>query len=239
MTGPLALEVIATSLADAIAAELGGAARIELVAALDRGGFTPPMALVERVLAGVRIPVRVMVRQTEPHEVPDPAVRRRLVDEARVMGQQPVDGLVFGALTGGRIDEALLDAIAAASGRPITFHRAFEALRDPAAGLSVLARHPAVDRVLCDGGGGTWPERARRLSDWQGQAAGRLQMLAGGGLTDDALIALSGAPTLHEVHVGRLVREPATVGGDVSARRVADLVARLRQLRPQGDDTFR
>ena len=57
-------------------------------------------------------------------------------------------------------------------------------------------------------------------------------MLAGGGITEDALMALSEVQGLREVHVGRLVREPATANGVVSAERVAGLVARLRRLRP-------
>jgi copper homeostasis protein len=234
VNAPLALEVIATSLDDAVAAEQGGAARIELVAALDRGGLTPSLALVERVLAAVRIPVRVIVRVDEPHEVPDAAARRRLAEQARVIGQHPVDGLVFGALVDGRIDEALLDAVAGAAGRPVTFHRAFEALADPLAGLDVLARHPAVDRVLCDGGTGSWTERAERLGAWSLRAGPGLLMMAGGGITADALAPLSGVSELQEVHVGRLVREPATAGGVVSADRVAALVVRLARLRPPG-----
>ena len=230
MTTPLALEVIATSLDDALAAEQGGAARVELVRALDAGGLTPSMPLVETVLARVGIPVRVMVRETQRHEVPDPRVRRRLVDQARAVGQHPVDGLVFGALTDGRIDQALLDAIAGASGRPITFHRAFEDLADPDAGLIALARHPAVDRVLCDGGAGGWPERAARLAAWATRAGAGLLLLPGGGITEQALAALARVPGLREVHVGRLVREPATVDGVVSAGRVAALVAHLREL---------
>lgn len=234
MIAPLALEVIATSVDDALAAEAGGAARIELVTALDRGGLTPSMALVEAVLARLTIPVRVMVRDSEPHEVPDPSVRRRLVEQARAFGHHAVDGLVFGALLDGRIDGALLDAIAGAAGRPITFHRAFEDLADRDAGLAVLARHPAVDRVLCDGGAGTWPERAARLAAWAATTGDALGVLPGGGITEDALAALSRMPGLHEVHVGRLVRDPSTVDGSVSARLVAQTVACLSQLRASG-----
>lgn len=234
MSDPLALEVIATTLEDAVAAERGGASRIELVAALDRGGLTPPLALVERVLAVLRIPVRVIVRASEPHDVPDPQVRRRLVEQALAIGQLRVDGLVFGALARGGIDEALLDAVAAAGGRPITFHRAFEALADPLQGLDVLARHPAVDRVLCDGGAGPWAERADRLEAWSRRAGPGLIMLAGGGITEEALGPLSRVPALREVHVGRLVREPATAAGVVSADRVAALVVRLADLRGSG-----
>ncbi len=232
MIGPLALEVIATSLDDARAAQEGGATRIELVTSLERGGLTPSLAMVEAVLTHVSIPVRVMVRDAEPHQVPDPHVRRRLVDLARAIGQRSVDGLVFGALVDRRIDEGLLDAVSAAAGRPITFHRAFEDLADHDEGLAILARHPAVDHVLCDGGSGGWAERALRLGTWATQAGSGLQVLPGGGITRAALAVLSRVPGLHEVHVGRLVREPATVEGRVSALRVADLVAHLRQLRP-------
>ena len=68
---PIALEVICTSVADARAAEDGGASRLELVASLNRGGMTPPLELVEAVLAEVKVPVRVMVRATESHEIGD------------------------------------------------------------------------------------------------------------------------------------------------------------------------
>lgn len=234
MSPPLALEVIATSLDDALAAQHGGAARIELVTALERGGLTPPLALVERVMARVSLPVRVIVREAESHEVPDPHARRRLVEQARAIGQQGVDGLVFGALASGAIDQALLDAVSGAAGCPITFHRAFEDLRDPEEGLAILARHAAVDRVLCDGGAGTWVQRAQRLGAWSAVVGTGLLLLPGGGITDEALVALSRVPALREVHVGRLVREPSTPGGVVSAGRVATLVAHLGQLRRSG-----
>jgi len=229
---PLALEVIAASLDDALAAEQGGAARIELVAWLARGGLTPALELVDAVLSRVRIPVRVMVRDSEPHEVADPLVRRHLVEQARAVGERPVDGLVFGALVDGRIDEALLDAVGSAAGRLITFHRAFEELANPQVGLATLARHPMVDRVLCDGGPGDWPSRAERLRAWSVLAGPGLHLLPGGGITEEALTAISRVAALQEVHVGRLAREPPSASGVVSARRVADLVALLGQLRP-------
>ena len=56
------LEIIATSLADAIAAERSGADRLELCAALSEGGLTPSMGLVEAVVEGVNIPVHVAFR---------------------------------------------------------------------------------------------------------------------------------------------------------------------------------
>ena len=58
------LEVIVTTLEEALLAEQGGAGRLELVANLAAGGLTPDLGLVQRVIAAVRIPVNVMIR---PH----------------------------------------------------------------------------------------------------------------------------------------------------------------------------
>ena len=228
---PIALEVIVTSVSDALAAEAGGAARIELVRDLGHGGLTPDVSLVDAVLDAVRLPVRVMVRETESHSIGDPDVRAHLVAQARAIGQRPVDGVVFGAVTGGDIDRPLLDRIADASGRSITFHRAFEALADPGAAIGLLAAHPAVDLVLCDGGPGDWATRSARIAAWTRLAHGALRVMPGGGLTAEAIAALAAVPVIQDLHVGRLVREPEVVDGEVSAARVAALVRRLADIR--------
>jgi copper homeostasis protein len=228
---PVALEVICTSVADARAAEKGGAARLELVVSLDRGGMTPPVALVDAVLAAVRVPVRVMVRATEAHQIEDAGTRTTLIEAAREIGARAPDGIVFGAVKDGAIDEALLEAIAAAAGRPVTFHRAFEAVPSSDDAIDVLAGHPAVDLVLCDGGPGPWPARADRIAAWSERARGRLRVMPGGGVTADAIDVLASRPRITDLHVGRLVREPDSVEGAVSRSKVAALVERLHRLR--------
>ena len=230
----MALEVICTSVADARAAEDGGAARIELVASLDQGGMTPPLALVEAVLAAVKVPVRVMVRATESHEVVDAGTRTALVDAARAIGARAPDGIVFGAVSGAAIDEVLLDAIAGAAGRPLTFHRAFEAVRRGDDGIDVLAAHAAVDLVLCDGGPGPWQARTKRIAGWIARAQGRLRVMPGGGVTSDAIDVLASCPGIVDLHVGRLVRDPETAAGLVSPAKVAMVVERLHSIRAGG-----
>ena len=58
------LEVIACSVTDAIAAAQGGAHRIELISRFDIGGLTPSLGLVRDVIRAVKIPVRVMLRES-------------------------------------------------------------------------------------------------------------------------------------------------------------------------------
>ena len=81
--------------------------------------MTPPFALVDEILRRVRIPIRVMVRETEDHEIADAASADRLVAAAEAIAARPVGGLVFGVIRDGRVDLDLTTRIArAAAGRP-------------------------------------------------------------------------------------------------------------------------
>src|SRR5713101_1735759 len=95
-TDELDLEVIACSEADAVAAERGGAGRLEIVRAPEVGGLTPPVSLVRKILSAVAIPVRVIVRENSGFEVADEAEIEKLCNAARKFAALPVEGLVVG-----------------------------------------------------------------------------------------------------------------------------------------------
>src|SRR5690606_29460066 len=136
---------------------------------------------------------------------------------------------LFRSLTGdGQIDEPLLDEVAAAAGTRVTFHRAIEDVPDLEAALAVLGRRPFVDRVLYNGGPGSWADRVARLARLGALAGPSLRFIVGGGVTAEALPVLAGLAMPVDVHVGRLVRRPATDTGRVSAPLVAQVVAGLR-----------
>jgi len=56
-SSPPALEVICTDAEEALAAEAGGADRLELVDEADRGGLSPSVDMVEQVRRAVCIPM--------------------------------------------------------------------------------------------------------------------------------------------------------------------------------------
>src|SRR5512132_1383579 len=72
------LEVIACSVSDAVEAQSGGAGRLEIVRDLASGGLTPPLELVQEILAAVTLPVRVMLREGNSYEVSGHIERERL-----------------------------------------------------------------------------------------------------------------------------------------------------------------
>ena len=202
------------------------------VADLARGGMTPSLDVVDRVLAAVKVPVRVMLRESEAHEVSDPATRRRLVALARELGARPIGGVVCGFLRAGAIDVLLTAAVAdACEGRPLTFHRAIEDCVDPLDALIALKDVPSVDRVLASGGDGPWAERAERLTAWAARLLPDIRVIVGGGVTQALLPSIAQLVGINDVHVGRAARRDGSVDGPVEAKKVAALREALEQAR--------
>lgn len=222
------LEAIAASVADAMAAERGGAHRIELISRFDLGGLTPPLELVREVVASVRIPVRVMLRNKEDFEVRDEHERAQLCAMAEQLATTGIDGLVCGFLRDGDIDEDLLArAINSAPNLRVTFHRAFEELRDPIAAISRLKQFPQVDRILTSGTGATIAQRIAQLAACETAAQPEITILAGGGMDEATVRQIRGHTRIREFHVGRGVRRPATIDGVVDAARVREWLGYL------------
>lgn len=124
------LEVIAWSMDDAIKIEQAGADRIELVIDLEKGGLTPPLELVKQVIDTVKIPVRVMVRDTDASFVYDKETMDKHLMFITALKDIKPEGIVFGSLTkDNKIDFKQLKQVIDVKGdMRLTFHRAFDEL---------------------------------------------------------------------------------------------------------------
>jgi copper homeostasis protein len=220
---PLLLEVIVQSVADARAATDGGADRLEVVRAIREGGLTPPLALVHAIAAETSLPLRVMVRENAGYAMDArelPALRRAAAE----FFAAGVDGIVIGFA---RAAEPSLDDLAsvldAAPGVRATFHRAFDALRDPLRAIDTLAGVAQVDRILTSGGEGAPGRRADRLREYSARAGARLTIIAGSGVDDEAIVEFRRGGWVREVHAGRAAREGGDPEGPVSLARVRRL----------------
>ncbi|WP_233531686.1 copper homeostasis protein CutC [Paenibacillus alkalitolerans] len=203
------LEIIATSVADAKAAEAGGADRIELVSAMAEGGLTPSYAMIEQVVASVSIPVYVMIRPHSRSFRYDSDDVRVMLEDIRVCRQLGAAGIVAGGLTDdGHIDEPRLrDWIEAADGMGVTFHRAFDESANLPLALEAISRFPQVRRILTSGGKNSAPEaipELKRLSELS--ATTHVSIMAGAGLTIENLRGVVKRCRIREVHIGSGVR---------------------------------
>jgi copper homeostasis protein len=211
------VEACVESVASSLAAERGGARRLELCDALFDGGTTPSAGMIAACKVAVSIPVFVMIRPRGGGFVYSDAERdvmRRDVVVARELG---ADGLVIGGLRpDGTVDFALVRFLMeAAHELPVTFHRAFDFTPDLEASLELLA-DAGVQRVLSSGGAATAADGATALADLVRQAGSRLVVMAGGGIREENVRDLVSVSGVREVHV-RLTRP--TLGGKAPARR--------------------
>jgi copper homeostasis protein len=221
------LEVIVTSLRDAIEAEQGGADRLEVVRDLDSGGLTPDILLVRRIVEAVRIPIRIMLRENSSMSLLKGQELDILLGKAVEMSAMALDGLVMGFVWNDQLDARTLRTIAdVAPNMKITFHRAFDVLPDPLHTIRTLKTIPQVDRILTTGGPGSWPARKLRLHCWQRHAAPEITIIAGAGLLKTVIRDLSRDSQISEMHIGRAARIPPETTGQVSRIQVAQLKGR-------------
>ena len=215
----VAVEICATTLDEALAAEAGGAQRVELCASLEVDGLTPEPGLVAAAKHRLAIPVFTLVRPRpgsfvyEPGEI---AAMRRAVVRCRALG---ADGIVTGALyADGRVDEEAMQwLLETAYPLPITFHRAVDQTPDPMEAIEALLSL-GVARVLSSGGAATAREGAPVLAGMVRRAGEALTVVAGGRVRPDHAAALVRETGVRELH--------AHLGPDES--KVAALVAAVR-----------
>ena len=195
------LEVCVDSLAGLEAALRGAAGRLELCSRLDLDGLSPEPGLVEAAQARARVPLHAMVRPRAGDFVARPGEPEAMLREVEGLRERGLDGVVLGLLSpAGEVDrEALARLVAAARPLSVTFHRAFDRVRDPCRALEDLVEL-GVERVLTSGGAASAFEGRHALRALVEQARARIVVMAGGGVREAnhaALLAASGVQELH------------------------------------------
>jgi len=197
----LVLEIAANSVASALAAQEGGANRIELCAALELGGLTPSYAQIALTRERVRIPIYVLIRPRTGDFVYSDSEYETMQRDIETCVSLGCEGVVIGALDeNGAVDANRCRALIAAAGKlGVTFHRAFDMSRDPESALEdIIALR--CERVLTSGAQADAPAGAALIGRLVEQAAGRISVMPGAGVTARnvaALRALTGAREFH------------------------------------------
>ncbi len=207
MSHPVELEICAESLQACHAAAEGGADRIELCSALDGGGVTPSRSLIRAAVAGSSIPVHVLLRPRNGNFVYSGEEHAVMCGDLEDAFEAGAAGVVAGALTaGGEIDQLRMrDLLRLAAGRPVTFHRAFDQLHN----LSIQLERVidlGCQRVLTSGGHPSVTAGILTLAMLAEQAAGRIRIAAGGGVTLENAASLARIQGL-DIHAS--LRRPA------------------------------
>ncbi len=220
MSNRAVLEVIALDEEDAVAAQTGGADRLELVTDIAADGLTPSTASFAAIRAAVDIPLRVMIRLADGFAAGDMDALVYRAEELRAAGATE---FVLGFLTpDGEPDLVAVERLVAVlDGARWTFHRAIDRAADRDGLRKRLADLPGLDTYLTagaatgvDDGLATLKTEAARA----GEPGYEARILVGGGLRLDHLPELRAAG-LDAFHIGGAAR-PQGWAAPVSAEAV-------------------
>jgi copper homeostasis protein len=225
------VEICVGDVPSALAAEEAGADRLELCADLGQGGTTPSAGTVAVALRTLRhAALRVMVRpRGGDFRVSDIEERVMLADLAAIRALPNPSGLelgvVIGALTpDGDLDRPLLRRLIEAAGPlPVTIHKAFDEVPDQLTAVDQVVDLGAA-AILTSGGAPSALAGAARIAALRQRAAGRLHIIAAGGIRSHNVAEVLAATGASEIHLraplpsqGREATDPSEVRRVVAA----------------------
>lgn len=234
------LEICIDSVESAIAAERGGAQRVELCSDLLEGGISPGAGLIASVRRHVAIALFVMIRPRGGdfcYTDLEFEVMREEIRNARRLG---ADGIVLGLLDlQARIDVARTrQLVELASPLPVTFHRAIDMTPDLNAALEdVIAT--GASRILTSGGAPDATRGMDQIAQMIGTAKGRISIMLGGGISFENIINIVKTTGATEFHSSIRTafpspvkfRKPGLTVGDLPDREYRRFIVREERVR--------
>jgi copper homeostasis protein len=229
MPVPFVLEVCVDSVVSAVAAEKGGAQRVELCSGLAEGGFTPSGGLIAMTRKRVAIPLHVLIRPRAGdffYTRDEFEVMKRDITLAKQLG---ANGVVFGILAVDlRVDVPRTKQLVELA-RPlkVTFHRAFDEMADLLTALEDVISTGA-DRILTSGGVPTAKEGVNVIASLVAASQGRVTVMACGTIRERNVRRIIDSTGVNEVHANlqSLVSHP-TVSAYQSTTSLAGALPRL------------
>ncbi len=194
-------EVCANSVKSCLAAQEGGAHRVELCAAIPEGGTTPSFGEIALARELLQIRLHVIIRPRGGDFLYSPWEVKSMLKDIEMCQKLGVDGVVFGCLdNAGDVDLVLMKELMDASkGMSVTFHRAFDMCRDPHEALEQIISLGA-DRILTSGQRPTAEEGIPLLRTLNEQAGGRIILLAGSGINETNIHRIASETGIREFH---------------------------------------
>jgi copper homeostasis protein len=195
------LEICVDSVESAIAAERGGAQRVELCTDFLEGGITPSAGLIALVRKSIAIGVFVMIRPRGGDFCYSNVEFEVMQEEIRQARQLGVDGIVLGMLDeqGGVDVPRTRRLVELAAPLPVTFHRAIDMTPDPSLALiDVMAT--GASRVLTSGGAPNAKLGISEIARMVEATKGRIAVVAASGVTADTIAGVAERTGAREFH---------------------------------------
>ena len=203
MSEPVLIEVCIDSVASALAAERGGAQRVELCSDLLEGGVTPSGGLLSVVRSSVSIAVYPIIRPRPGDFCYSEQEFDTMCRDIEFARREGADGVVFGILkTDGHVDvERTRQLVELARPLSMTFHRAFDMSADLFCSLEDVCATGA-ERILTSGGEQECLHGMDTIARLVKSSRGRIKVMAGGRIGINNAAAIIERTGVTEIHVG-------------------------------------
>ena len=202
MSNRIILEACVDSVEAAVAAQEGGADRVELCANLLEGGTTPSAGTIQLAREKLDIGLNVMIRPRGGDFCYSDAEFEVMKLDVQLAKKLGADGVVFGILKENGAVDTLRTGELLELARPlsVTFHRAFDMARDPYEAIKDLIGL-GIDRILTSGQDLSALEGLDLIADLVRKAGDRIIVMPGGGITERNVKKIVVQSVAREVHV--------------------------------------
>ena len=230
------VEICANSFESAMAAQNGGADRIELCTQLAVGGLTPSHHLIKKVVSELSIPVHVLIRPRKGNFCYSKEELNIMKNDIEFCKNIACSGVVSGVLQ----SDLTIDLIAtkqlieAANGIDFTFHRAFDCVKDPLVSLENLI-DLKIKRVLSSGLKSSAREGISLLSEMNKIANKQIEIMPGSGINLDNVLQFKnkGFTSIHLSATKQLKKKSASffeggtelVSNEKTIRKIMSLIS--------------
>lgn len=199
----ITLEVCANSVPSALAAQAGGAVRVELCNNLHEGGTTPSAGQITLARQLLQLQLYVLIRPRGGDFLYTDTEMSMMLADIDFCIQAGCDGIVIGALNADAsinmdANSRLMEK-AVKAGLGVTFHRAFDMTADIYQALEDVIEL-GCERILTSGGKTTAMEGASTLNHLVHKAAGRISIMPGGGISEQNITDLIRFTGVTEAH---------------------------------------
>ena len=210
----------------AIAAEKGGADRIELCVDLDIGGMTPPHPMIAETRRLLTIPIHVLIRPRGGDFCYSNEEFELMKSGILFAKKAGVNGIVVGILNQDKTVDVERTRILTEFARPMsfTFHRAFDETPDPLRALQDIIGM-GIERLLTSGQKPTAEEGVSLIKELVQRSADRLKVMPGGGVNGSNGRRIIESTGVREIHAS--LRDPDGMSGEKYSERVMKFVGLL------------
>lgn len=195
------MEVCANGLASALAAQQGGATRVELCDNLSEGGTTPSYAQIKLAKEQLTVQIYPIIRPRGGDFLFSELEFNLMMEDVKICKSLGCDGIVIGILNAdGDVDvkrcSILIDL---AKPMKVSFHRAFDMSKDLDKSLEDIISL-GCERILTSGGEVSAIQGAEKIKHLIKLAQGRIVLMPGAGIRENnvaEIIQKTGALEFH------------------------------------------